>query len=201
MKTITLSSTFNSQEGAFIQDLDNSGLAARNARNKYTKRAHWIETRKNGESRYCYSTYDESRGVWCNPKKGTYSLFIAMYANDDNTDFNIVGIGEYMDVDKMETLRGKYSFDTAQLEKIDLMIKLRKASTAAYAEYNKDAEKKFEETRKEASDFKTDHFYGEHQFNKCTTDLNLIKLFVSGYGIKKGCDSYKYWCSTRNYGE
>lgn len=189
-KIPVLKPVFNSFENAYIEELDNSELSARNARNKYTKRKHWIETNKKGDMRYCFSTYDSKRNYWCKPKKSTYSAFVAL-VKIDNEIFR-TGFSTWTEVERIEKLKNKYSFYPEQLEKIDSHIKFINLANKAYNKAHDDAKKSFEKTRKSKDDFKVNTLYRKNEITKCSDNLELTKIYLNGKGVKKRCKKQDY---------
>ena len=51
-----------------------------------TQIRYWIESKeaKNGGQRFCSQTINPKTGVWCAPKKSTYSTIEVMYLNENN---------------------------------------------------------------------------------------------------------------------
>ena len=175
----------NSFENALVLQVDTSELSARNARNKYTERKHWVEFNSKFGYRYCTASFDSSRNYWCKPKKGTYSTFLAI-VTDEVSQIGIIGFGRYDDAETMQKLLDGYEFCEENTKYLNLLITAKTRSKQAYDAYKEEAEEAFKQTRKDASTFKQDHFYTKKEIVKCTEDLELIKVVLYLYGVAKG---------------
>ena len=200
LKLKPLSSEFNSFDNAYELEIDTSLLAARNARNKYTKRKHWVESNAKGtQYRYCYSTFDVKRQTWCNPKKGTYADVVAMIDNPanektrNNGDVAVLKLSGYDSNEYLLGIKDKYELDKHQLKALDNLLYIKKAYEDAYSKAIEKAKEEKKNNSKTLTDYKFHVPYTEKEINKCTEDLELIKVYVSGYGIKKRCRKSDYF--------
>lgn len=190
-KKTTIAPIYTSEENALILEIDNSGLNARNARNKYTHRKHWLEYSPKRGYRHCSSSFDSRRRTWCKAKKGTYNQFLGMrltseIASDNNLitfGFCSSGYANEETRDKMNT----YALNESQRSKVNKLLNHGKALNDLYSKAIDEANEKQKPEAKDMSEYKFNSLYRESEIAKCTSDLDLIVFRVEGKGIKKRC--------------
>lgn len=60
-----------------------------------TQIRYWVETStaKNGGQRFCSQTINPKTGLWCKPKKGTYSPIVIMFLDEkDHVDYTCLNM-------------------------------------------------------------------------------------------------------------
>ena len=184
-KLSTLAPIYTNEDNALILEVDTSELSARNARNKYTHRKHWIEYKPKHGYRYCYASYDNSRKRWCSPKRGTYNMFLRMRLVDN--DVTTIGFYSLWDFEKTQEKIDKYAFNDADTKWLTDTFETYKNVNKAYSDAMEDAKKEAKEEAKTLSDYKFNSLYKESEIAKSTDDIDLIVFRVTGKGIKKRC--------------
>lgn len=89
---------YTSEENAYLVENYPWGFRLR------TKIRYWIETsdKKNGGQRFCHQTLNPKNGLWCAPKKTTYTPILIMYL-DENEHVKIASVDyNHFDEDKRE---------------------------------------------------------------------------------------------------
>jgi hypothetical protein len=192
-KKRTLPTTCDSQENAYIEEIDVSHLSPRNARRKYTQRAHWLEYNKRHGYRYCTASYDNNRKTWCKPNKGTYSIFKFLCFDLDG-EIRTNGFSTYeTNTENMLGLIDQYELDAEQIKFITNYAQGMEQAKERYEKAKESAKEEMIKTRKDFTDYAFNTLYELNEINKCTSDMKLLKLFASGHAIKKKCRKSDYF--------
>lgn len=192
-------------ENAIITEIDTSGLSSRNARNKYTKRKHWIEKHaRKGEYRYAYATYDNNRGYWCTPKRGTYNQYISLIFKDESKglmddNINTIGFYSYWDKDKVKETLNKFDFSEFDKKHIESGAKLYEQIDNAYSNAIENAKKEHEENKRSIESYQDNIIYKTDEINKCTEDMKLYSIQIKGNAIKKRCRKSDFYFKELGY--
>lgn len=190
-------------EKAIILDIDTSNLSPRNARYKYTKRQWWLEKNKKGEYRSVYSTYDNKRKVWCNPKKGTYYPFLGLVITENSNitgDASITGFNYYTSVEDIKAWKEKYILSPEASKEVDTYIQMKEDATKLYEERKALLMKEIKEDKRPMTSYKFKHLYTKKEIANCSDPLNILDIAITcSKAIKKKCRKADYYTHTIGY--
>ena len=201
-KLEVLPESHNSQENAYVLYIDVSALGAKNARRKYTQRRHWLEKSGKRGYRSCYQSYDSVRNYWCNPVKGTYSRFLALKPLfEDNKLLDIVSIGfsDYQDAEKIRAFADKYALSDNQLKEVLDHADTKETIGKIIDSHREEQIKRAEEKKRGLDSYTIGTPYSLHEINKCTDNMDLLKVSVTGYAVRRKCRKNDYFNDTICY--
>jgi hypothetical protein len=170
---------YDSMENAFIIDNYPWGFKLK------TKQKIWLEYKPNKGYRVARQTLNPKNGRWCNPKRSTYSEFLALVENQENNHVNSIGVSSW-DLDKMKEFKAKWQdqFKPEQLTHLDSMIELKEAYSKAFDRARKEAS---EIVKIDNSTLEENTLYPKSTITKLKENQELLKFYIYASGVKKRC--------------